>query len=349
MFYNRYRLFFLFFVPFGKQLISRKQNDDNDNSLLYEIKFINNERRHGMFATKDIVPGTIILEEKAIMSLPKKEYRNNKSCEDYINEQFKLLSGDDQKKVLKLHDNLNDNKDNDENKENKENDNNDPIGCYRTNAYMFTDNVQYESGLFLNISRINHSCFPNAQFIDDSKHGINSIVSLFGIKKGDEITHCYFDLDLFMMSYEKRQKYIKENYGFICKCSDCQLFKQRDQFRKKYKKLEEEMEKEGYEQMNSEKILECSSKMINVIKNHFNSYPPLLSQCYMKFAEASLHLAHYDDVVKYMKMSAMIDLKFEGEGCDLNDILQCKIMLPIKYQNAFCWDHICGNVKYPQR
>ena len=326
-------------------MISRKQNDDNEKSLLYEIKFINAEKRYGMFAIKDIVSGTIILKEKAIMNLAKKQYRKNKTCEQCIKEEFKLLSGDDQKKVLSLHDNLNKNTKNDDK---KENDANNSIGCYRTNAYMFTDNLQFESGLFLNISRINHSCFPNAQFIDDSKNGINSIVALFGIKGGDEITHSYFDLDLFMMSSAKRQNYIKDNYGFICKCNDCKLFKKRDRFRKKYKDLEEEMEKQGYEQMNAEKILECSSKMINIVKNHFNSYPPLLSQCYMKFAEASLHLGQYDQVVDNMKKSAKLDLKYQGDGCDLNDILQCKIMLPIKYQNAFCWDHICGNVLKPQ-
>lgn len=308
---------------------------------------MNEEKRFGMFAIKDIVSGTTILEEKAIMSLPKEQYRKNKSCEECIREQFKSLSVDNQKKVLKLHNNLKKNKNtkNDDKKENDVNGGSDAIGCYRTNAYMFTDNLQFESGLFLNISRINHSCFPNAQFIDDSQNGINSIVALFGIKRGDEITHSYFDLDLFMMNSSKRQSYIKDNYGFVCKCSDCQLFKKRDQFRKKYKDLEEEMEKQGYEQMNAEKILECSKKMINIVKNRFNSYPPLLSQCYMKFAEASLHLAHYDDVVENMKKSAKLDLKFQGNGCDLNDILQCKIMLPIKYQNAFCWDHICGNVK----
>lgn len=302
---------------------------------------MNNEKRFGMFAIKDIPSGTIIINEKPILSVPKERMRiNNKSCEEYINQQFELLSNNDKKRVLDLHNNINNNNINDDHDDDKKND---VVGCYRTNAYMFTndDNQNLESGLFVDISRINHSCFPNAQFVDNSKNGTNLIIALFGINKGDEITHSYFSLDLFMMNTDKRQKYILENYGFICKCDECQLFKKRDQFRKKYQDFEQEMEK-GFEQGNEAKIMECATKMVDILKKNFNGYPPLLSQGYMRLAEAKLHSGAYEQVVDYMKRSAKLDIKYYGDGCDMNDIIQCKIMLPIKYQNIFCWDHVLG-------
>ena len=300
---------------------------------MYEIKWIDKEKRFGMFAACDIISGTVILTESPIITLPKAAHRSNVSSDDWIKNEFESLSDSDKQKVLSLHNNLQQSADDDQSAESVE--------IYRTNAYLFTDHPLNESGLFPLISRINHSCFPNCQFVDNPKSDKHSIISLFGIQSGDEITHSYIDLDLFMADCAKRTKYIFDNYGFECRCDECVLFKKRDRFRKQYKKFEHALD-DAFDQMDSEKVVEISNKMIEIIKHKFNGYPPLLSQCLMKGAEAKLHQAKYEEVVECMKKSTKLDLIYYGDACDLNDIKQCKVMLPTKWQKTFPWDHVLG-------
>merc|ERR1711972_838206 len=104
-----------------------------------------------------------------------------------------------------------------------------------------------------------------------------------------------------MSDCKKRKEYILENYGFECQCRECVLFQKRDVFRKKYNVLEQEMEKAfEIKTFDIDKILKCAQGMVEVIKVHFNGYPPLLSAAYMKFAEARLMRAEFGEVVKYM-------------------------------------------------
>ena len=288
-----------------------------------------------MFAVQDIPSGTFILRESPIISLLKKEHRNDQTEEQCIQSQFESISKEDQQTVLALHNNLKN--------EDTSDDHTQCIGVYRTNAYMFTDHDRFESGLFPLISRMNHSCFPNAQFVDDTIHGMHGIIALFGINAGEEITHCYIDIDLFMTDTAKRQSYILENYGFKCQCRECVLFKKRDGFRKKYTALEEDMEKAfGIEVLDKDKILQCALGMVDIIKHNFNGYPPLLSSAYMKVAEAKLMRRQFDEVVKYMQMSAKLDRRFYGDGCKMEDIIQCRERLPVKYRNTYPWDHVFG-------
>ena len=113
-----------------------------------------------MFATKDIPGGTVILEETPILALPKKEHREKEETEEEcILRQFEALSISEQQQVVALHDNISDGDCS-------------CVGVYRTNAYLFSDNVCYVSGLFPRISRLNHSCLPNAQLVFDAERGV---------------------------------------------------------------------------------------------------------------------------------------------------------------------------------
>eukprot|EP01084_Bolivina_argentea_P213347 362362_1 len=96
--------------PSNLKLISRNKIHDDAKESLFEIQFIDKERRYGIFALKDIASGTIIIKETPILSLPKEQFRNGQSSEEYINKQFELLSNNNQQKVLKLHNNMNNNK-----------------------------------------------------------------------------------------------------------------------------------------------------------------------------------------------------------------------------------------------
>merc|ERR1712087_136487 len=94
------------------------------------------------------------------------------------------------------------------------------------------------------------------------------------------------------------------------------------------------------ESLDKDKILECAEGMLSIIKGNFNGYPPLLSAAYMRVAEARLLQKQFDEVVKCMKMSTKLDYRYYGDGCDLNDIMECRKRLPVIYRDSFPWEHV---------
>ncbi|KAN0014878.1 hypothetical protein ACTFIU_001197 [Dictyostelium citrinum] len=74
-------------------------------------------------------------------------------------------------------------------------------------------------GLYRVINSINHSCEPNV-FCSFSKnnHSMTIYPSKIPLKKGQEINISYINEDL---TFDQRQKLLKENYSFNCKCKKC--------------------------------------------------------------------------------------------------------------------------------
>ncbi|KAH9299492.1 hypothetical protein KI387_031174, partial [Taxus chinensis] len=72
------------------------------------------------------------------------------------------------------------------------------------------------TGLYPVISIINHSCFPNAVLLFEGKNAFVRAVET--IREGSELTLSY--VEIAANSYS-RQKSLKEQYFFDCKCSRC--------------------------------------------------------------------------------------------------------------------------------
>ena len=74
--------------------------------------------------------------------------------------------------------------------------------------------------LAINVSRFNHSCSPNAavRITSDGEFFIRTITK---IKTGEEISFCSGADNFFMKNVQTRQKFLKENYNFICVCNHC--------------------------------------------------------------------------------------------------------------------------------
>ena len=87
-------------------------------------------------------------------------------------------------------------------------------GIYKTNT--FTD------GVYLQMSRVNHSCRPNAE-ISDSDSNTADLRALRKIKEGDEITICYIDDDKSQWTREERRGDLKSVYNFDCACEGCDM------------------------------------------------------------------------------------------------------------------------------
>lgn len=77
------------------------------------------------------------------------------------------------------------------------------------------------SGLYLTQSKINHSCNPNAEVRFPYSNNILQVVTLRDINPGDEICISYLDECQLNRSRHFRQKYLQENYLFLCECEKC--------------------------------------------------------------------------------------------------------------------------------
>ncbi|KAH0580265.1 hypothetical protein H2248_001781 [Termitomyces sp. 'cryptogamus'] len=74
--------------------------------------------------------------------------------------------------------------------------------------------------VFLNTSRCNHSCGPNAQWEWDISTFSLYLAVVRPIMKGDEITIHYTSCT---RPRHERQAILRSQYGFICRCSYCNL------------------------------------------------------------------------------------------------------------------------------
>ncbi|KAF9554413.1 SET domain-containing protein [Agrocybe pediades] len=73
-------------------------------------------------------------------------------------------------------------------------------------------------GLFLNASRINHSCSPNALWTWDLDSFTLQLRSVRHIRADEEITVAYVPPEL---SFQERRNLLRERYGFECHCTHC--------------------------------------------------------------------------------------------------------------------------------
>lgn len=78
------------------------------------------------------------------------------------------------------------------------------------------------SGLYVTQSKINHSCNPNADIRFPFSNYVLQVVALREIQANEEISISYLDECQLNRSRHSRQKYLQENYLFLCECEKCQ-------------------------------------------------------------------------------------------------------------------------------
>ena len=78
--------------------------------------------------------------------------------------------------------------------------------------------------MFPKMARANHSCRPNAEFIDRPDIGLQLLVVIYVIEAGDEICINYMSMDEEGCdTKEVRQEFLRRFYGFMCCCKACTL------------------------------------------------------------------------------------------------------------------------------
>ena len=91
-------------------------------------------------------------------------------------------------------------------------------GIFSTNTYALGQGATY-GGLFLSLSRLNHSCRPNC--VHHWRKDLHKMIvhAVRDIEKGEELYTCYGPGDCRLTS--ERQEYLMERYNFECRCDMC--------------------------------------------------------------------------------------------------------------------------------
>ena len=84
--------------------------------------------------------------------------------------------------------------------------------------------LQGDAALFPQMAMANHSCRPNAEFVDRTDIGQQLLVVIYVIEAGEEISINYMPMeDEGTDTKEVRQEFLRRFYGFMCCCQACTL------------------------------------------------------------------------------------------------------------------------------
>ncbi|KAG0647468.1 SET domain-containing 5 [Hyphodiscus hymeniophilus] len=156
----------------------------------------------GLIASEDIVSGTLILSDFPLLKTD--VITSMETVERDLARALKALPKTHQRAFLSLHNNY---------------PGKNPLSnIIRSNGYPLGPGSEV-GGVFPNLSRINHSCKPNA------KHSWNPalqkyvVYAIRSITKGQEILVSYLSGG----DSQQRQRELKDNFGFTCACELCSL------------------------------------------------------------------------------------------------------------------------------
>jgi SET domain len=170
----------------------------------YDIRAIAGKGK-GLVATTRIAKGTRLLSEAPLFRVP----RNNpdiEALERIVTNEVNGLDDDQQRTFFDLTNIYG-------------NTHSQSLGIARTNVLPLGSSAS-SGGLFLEASRINHSCRHNAQNTWNENIGQLTIHTLRDIEAGQEITISYLAST---SEYADRQRFLKESFKFECKCELCSL------------------------------------------------------------------------------------------------------------------------------
>jgi hypothetical protein len=96
--------------------------------------------------------------------------------------------------------------------------------CIVTNsiASLLTEEVPQGHGLYEVLSRVNHSCDPNATLKPGNINlHENRLIAIKDIPMDEAITYSYLHSSLINLNYLQRNYHLFSEYGFICECKKC--------------------------------------------------------------------------------------------------------------------------------
>lgn len=198
----------------------------------------------GLFATRGLNPGVVILREDPILSAD-----INCNDDDQLLKSFKSLPSEKQAEILNLHDPCPEDKQGLLRKIKRIMD----VNCCRSSKKLQNT---VKKNLYVTNAFINHSCKPNCCWKPSEESETMAVVTMTPIMKGEEITVNYFftiadERGEFCLSRESRRRKINELFNFDCLCSECsQPREENDKMRLQYQRLDRQLEV-GFEDLES--------------------------------------------------------------------------------------------------
>ena len=169
---------------------------------LYKIASIPGKGK-SLIALQKITPGTLILSEAPLITTD--VILSGETIESDLARALKSLPRDSQRAFLSLHNNYPGQ--------------GTPLqNIIRSNGYPLGASSDV-GGVFENISRINHSCLPNAVHSWNASRGQETVYAVRDINEGEEVTLSY----LAGGPSSSRKAQLKDNFGFECRCELCSL------------------------------------------------------------------------------------------------------------------------------
>lgn len=157
----------------------------------------------GLIATQNITPGTLILSDSPLITT--ECITSIETTEKDLARALKALPKDHQREFLSLHNNYPGK--------------GSPLSnIVRSNGYPLGPGSEV-GGVFPNVSRMNHSCRPNAKHTWNEKLKQQTVYAIHPIAEGEELYLSY----LAGGTSEERKETLKEHFGFDCTCELCSL------------------------------------------------------------------------------------------------------------------------------
>jgi len=163
-------------------------------------------------------------------------------------------------------------------------------------------------GLFLFLSRLNHSCAPNCarSWNDDLQR--EELIALCDIAKGEELTSAYFDI---IDDRPHRRKHALELFEFECMCDACRL--ETDDTWKRKAKEHDDLFQENMTLGNFTKALEHAESRLKLLKDNDWNNPGDFSRTYFDAYTASREFKQkaktLEFITKAIEMSALIGME----------------------------------------
>jgi len=120
-----------------------------------------------------------------------------------------------------------------------------------TRLWQIYETNSFPNGVFLKMSRLNHSCCPNAEFSWRQRTGRREVRAARKIIQGEEILISYSRIGR-ETSTRVRRGYLRDVYHFLCDCVECD--KTEEEMEEEEKQAEEMRKRQAEEQKVEESL-----------------------------------------------------------------------------------------------
>lgn len=159
----------------------------------------------GVFAKKALPAGTVIVRDRPVMKL---KMKRSQFTEEEVLQAFMALSPDDRARFMELHEGPRKLKTK-------------VMRIYKANCFQIDGYCK----LLLDVSRVNHSCMPNArtQSVDGNDCDDEEVVLIETVQANEEVSIDYHPATTYTMTASQRGAGFFAYFGFHCSCQVCSL------------------------------------------------------------------------------------------------------------------------------